>query len=74
MSDDECCTAKQLLNFAKIRIAIFNTGLFDHCEYAEDKKSFILEVELEYPMEVNEWDVNYPEGPKIFPFKLEITG
>ena len=36
-----------LLNYADGRIAIFDTGLFDHREHEKDKKSFILEVDLE---------------------------
>ena len=45
VSDDECCNMEQLLNYADGRIAIFNTGFFDHRENEEDKKSFILEVD-----------------------------
>ena len=32
MSDDECLNMEQLLNYADGRIAIFDTGLFNHRE------------------------------------------
>ena len=48
VSDDECRNMEQLLNYAEARIAIFDTGLFDHRENEKDKKSFILKVDLKY--------------------------
>ena len=45
-SRDESRNIKQLLNYADGRIAIFNTGLFDHWDN-EDNKSVILEVYME---------------------------
>ena len=53
ISQDECCDMGQLLNYADGYIAIFDTGLFNHRENEEDKKSFILEVELEYQPELH---------------------
>ena len=49
VSDDECRNLEQLLNDVNGRIAKFDTILFVHRENKEDKKSFILEVDLEYP-------------------------
>ena len=47
LSQDECRDMGMLLNYADRRMAIFDTGLFYHRENEEDKKSFILEVDLE---------------------------
>ena len=46
LSQDECRDMGLLLNYAKSRIAIFDTGLFDHRETEEDKKSFIFELNM----------------------------
>ena len=74
MSDDTCRNIEQLLNYADGRIAIFDTGLFDHRENEKDKKSFILEVGLEYPPELHERDNDYPLAPEVMTIELEITG
>ena len=74
LSVDECRDMEQLLNYADNRIAIFDTGLFDHQENEEDKKSFIFEVDLEYPPEVHERDDDYPLVPEVMTTVPEITG
>ena len=74
VSDEECRNIKQLLNYADGRIAIFNTGLFDNRENEEDKKSFILEVDLEYPPELHERDDDYSLAPDVMTIEPEITG
>ena len=43
-----------LLIYANGRMAIFETGLFDNRENEQDKKSLILEVDLEYSPELHE--------------------
>ena len=48
-----------LLNYANGRIVIFDTKLFDNRENEEDKKRFILEMDLEYPPELHERDDDY---------------
>ena len=63
LSDDECRDMGLLLNYADGRIFIFDTGLFYHRENEEDKKSFILEVHMEYPPELHERDDDYPLAP-----------
>ena len=63
-----------LLNSADGRIAIFDTGLFDHRKNEEDKNSFILEVDLEYPPEVHERDDDSSLAPEIMTIEPEITG
>ena len=45
---------KQLLNYADVRIAKFDTGLFDYRVNEEDKKSFIPQLDLEYTPELHE--------------------
>ena len=40
----------------------------------EDKKSFILEVDLEYPPELHERDDNYTLAPEVMIIEPEITG
>ena len=74
MSDDECRNLEQLVNYADGRIVIFDTGLFDNRENEEDTKSFILEVDLEYPPELHERDDVYPLAPEIMTIEPEITG
>ena len=64
----------QLLNYADGRIAIFDTGLFDHRDNEEDKKCFILEVDLEYPPELHERDDDYPLAPEVMTIEPEISG
>ena len=61
---DECLAMEQQLNFANGRIAIFELGL--SCNRVLDvKKSFILEVDLEYSAELNERDEDYPLAPEV---------
>ena len=59
VSQDECRTMEQNLIFADGRIAMFDIGIFDH-RVLDEKKSFILEVDLEYPPELHERDDDYP--------------
>ena len=73
VSDDECRNLEQLLNYADGRIDIFDTGLFDHRENKEDKKSFIFEVDFDYPPELHERD-DYPLAPEVMTIEPEITG
>ena len=72
VSVDECRAMKQQLNFADGRIAIFDLGLFDN--RVLDKKSFIFEVDLEYPPELHERDDDYPLAPEVMTIEPEITG
>ena len=55
-------------------MAIFETGLFDHRENEEDKKSFSLEVDFEYSPELHERDDDYPLAPEVMTIEPEITG
>ena len=73
VSDDECRNMEQLLNYADGRIAIFYTGLFDHRENKEDKNSFILKVDLEYPPKLHERDNDHPLAPEVMIIEPEIT-
>ena len=74
LSEEECRNMGLLLNYADGCIAIFDTGLFDHRENEEDKKSLILEVDLDYPPELHERDDDYPLAPEVMTFEPEITG
>ena len=74
VSDDKCRNLEELLNYADGRIAIFDTGLFDHRENEEDKKIFILEVDFKYPPELHERDDDYPLAPVVMIIKPELTG
>ena len=74
LRQEECRVMGMLFNYADGRIAIFDTGLFDHKENEEDKKSFILEVDLEYPPEMHERDDDYPLAPEVMTIEPEITG
>ena len=74
LSEDECRDMGFLLNFADGRMAIFDTGVFDHRENENDKKSFILEVDLEYLPELHERDDDYPLAPEVMTIEPEITG
>ena len=73
LSQDECRDMRLLLNNTDGRMAKVDTGLFDHRENEEDK-SFILEVDLEYPPELHELDNDYPLAPEIMTIEPEITG
>ena len=59
VSEDECRNMEQLLNNTDGHIAIFEIGLFDHRENEHDKKSFILEVDLNYSAELHVRDDDY---------------
>ena len=74
LSQDECLDMEQLLKYAYGRIAIFDNGVFYHRENDEEKKSFILEVDLEYPPELHERDDDYPLAPEVMTIEPEITG
>ena len=74
LSQNECREMGLLLNYADGRIAIFDTGIFDHRENEEGKKSFILEVDLDYPPELHERDDDYPQAPELMTIEPEIIG
>ena len=74
LTHDECSDMKMVLNYADGRMAIFDTKLFDHRENEKDNKSFILEVDLEYPPELHERDDDYPVAPEVMTIEPEITG
>ena len=74
LSEDEYRDMGLLLNYENGRMAIFDTRLFDHRENEGDKKSFVFEVDLEYPPELHERDDDYPLAPKIMTNEPEITG
>ena len=74
LSENECRDMGKLFNYADGRIAIFDTGLFDHPENAEDKKSFIFKVDLEYLPELQKRDDDYPLALEIMTIEPEITG
>ena len=73
VSVDECRVIKQQLNFTDGRIAIFDLGLFDH-QVLDEKKSFIFEVDLEYPPELHQRDDDYPLAFEVMTIEPEITG
>ena len=74
ISDHECRDLDQLLSYANGRIAIFDTELFNHRENEEEKKSFILEVDLKYPPALHGRDDNYLLIQEVMIINLEITG
>ena len=74
LSQDECRDMGLLSNYADGRMAIFDTGLFDHHNNEEDKKSFIFEVDLEYPPELHERDDDYPLAAEVMTIEPKITG
>ena len=74
LSEDECRDMGLLLSYADGRMAIFDTGLFDHRNNEEDKKSFIFEIHLEYPPELHERDDDYPLARDVMTIEPEITG
>ena len=73
VTDDDCRNMEQLLNYAKSRIAIFNTGLFDYRENENDKNIFIFEVDFEYQTEQHERANDYPPAPKVMTIEFETT-
>ena len=74
VSNDKCNNMEQLLNYADGRIDMFDTGLFDHRESEEGKKSLILEVDLEYSPELHEHEDDYSLAPEVMTIEPEITG
>ena len=73
VSVNECRAMEQQLNFPDGSIAIFDLGLFDH-RVLDEKKSFIFEVDLEYPPKLHERDDDYPLAPEVMTIEAEITG
>ena len=74
VSDDKCRNVEQLLNYTDVRIAIFDTGLFDHRENDKNKKSFILEVDFKYPPKLLKQDDDYLFASVVITIEPEITG
>ena len=74
LNQNKCRDMGLLLNYADGRMAIFDTKLFDHLENEKDKKSFIFEVDMEYPPELHERDDDYPLAPEVMTIEPEITG
>ena len=72
--NDKCRSMEQQLNFANGRIVIFYLGLFDHRENEEDKRSYIFEVDLEYPPELHDSHDDYPLASEVMIIEPEITG
>ena len=74
VSQDECREIEFLMNYADGRIAIFDLGIFNHRVTEEEKKSFIFEVDLQYPPEIHDRDDDYPLAPNVMTIEPEITG
>ena len=74
LSEQECQDIKLRLNAADCRITIFDLGMFDNREIEKDKKSFIFEVDLEYPPELHERDDDYLLASEIITIEPEIRG
>ena len=73
LSQNEFRDMGQLLNYADGLNGIFDTGLFDHRQNEEDKKSFILEVNLEHPPKLHERNDDYPLAPEVITIEPEVT-
>ena len=73
VSLEECRNMEQTINFVDGRIAIFDLGIFDH-RVLDEKKSFILEVDLKYLPELHDRDDDYPLAPEVMTIEPEITG
>lgn len=59
LSKDECRDMELLMTYADKRIAILDIVVFDHRENNEKHKSFIINVDLEYPPANHERDDDY---------------
>ena len=73
VSQDQCRTMEQTLNFADGPIAMFDLGIFDH-RVLDEEKSFIFEVDLEYPPTLHERNDDYLLAPEVMTIEPEITG
>ena len=74
LSEYECNEMGLLLNNKTNRIAIFDSGLFDHRENENYKQSFIFDIDLEYSPKLHNRDDDYPLGPKMITIKPDVTG
>ena len=54
--------------------AIFDLGLFYHRVTNEAKRSFIVEVDLEYPFELHDLNDDYSLAPEVMTIEPDITG
>ena len=73
VSQDKCREIELLLNYVDGRIAIFDLCLFNQ-RVMDEKKSFIFEIDLEYPPELHDRDDDYPHAPEVMTITPEITG
>ena len=70
---EECRNMEQTLNYEGGCIAIFDLCVFDH-QVGDDKKSFIFEVDLEYPPELQQRVDDYLLVQEVMTIEPEITG
>ena len=73
VSAAKCRNMEQLLNTADGRIAIVDVGLFDH-RVLDEKKSYILEMDFEYPPKLHKRDDDYLLASEVMTIEPEITG
>ena len=56
---------KHLLKPADGCFDILDLNIFDYCKNKENKKSFIVDVDLKYPSKMNNRDDDYPLALKV---------
>ena len=74
VSHYKCREMELFMNYADGRIAIFDLGVFNHRVTDKEKKSFIFEVDLEYPPELHDRNDDYPLASEVMTSEPEITG